>query len=85
MITLIHGEDTLSSYKRLTELIEVSKTAQLEIVVKDASELDLAQLRQDTSIVNLFGVKNCLVIKLSSQVPSQRLFFTNPKNSPRPS
>ncbi|HBC44714.1 MAG: hypothetical protein UX08_C0002G0019 [Candidatus Collierbacteria bacterium GW2011_GWB1_45_35] len=63
MITLIHGEDTLSSYKRLTELIEVSKTAQLEIVVKDASELDLAQLRQDTSIVNLFGVKNCLVIK----------------------
>ncbi len=63
MITIIHGEDSLNSYKRLTELIEASKTAQLEVVVKDASEVDLAQLRQDTGVVNLFGVRNCLVIK----------------------
>lgn len=63
MITLVHGEDSLSSYQRLSELIETTKGRGLEIIIKDASELSLATLRQESEGSDLFGAKNCLVIK----------------------
>lgn len=60
---IIHGEDSLSSYRRLGEIIETSKSRNLAVIVKEGSDLDLASLRQDTSSTDLFGVSNCLVIK----------------------
>ncbi len=63
MITLVHGEDSLSSYQRLSELIEVAKGQGLEIIIKDASELSIATLRQESEGRDLFGARNCLVIK----------------------
>lgn len=63
MITIVHGEDSLNSYKRLSELIEIAKERDLAIVVKEASELDLATLHQESGGGDLFGAKNCLIIK----------------------
>lgn len=63
MMTIIHGEDSLNSYKRLSELIENYKFKNIEVIVKDAGDLDVGTLRQETGSVDLFGTSNCLVIK----------------------
>ncbi len=63
MITIVHGEDTLSSYKRLSELVEQYKAKNIDVSIKDAGELDVATLRQETGSTDLFGTSNCLVIK----------------------
>lgn len=63
MITIIQGEDSLNSYKRLSELIEIAKSKGLEIIIKEASELDLATLHQESGGSDLFGLRNCLIIK----------------------
>ena len=71
---IIHGEDIVSSYKRLTEVIDTYKKEGLEIVIKEASELDPTNLRQETSATNLFGTSKCLIIKnlLSSGKAKQK-------------
>lgn len=63
MIIIVHGEDSLNSYKRLAELIEIAKSSGLETIIKEASELDMATLRQESGGSDLFGAKNCLIIK----------------------
>lgn len=63
MITIIYGEDSLNSYKRLTDLIEIYKTRNLGVIIKDVGELDPASLRQETSSADLFGASSCFVIK----------------------
>ncbi len=60
---IIHGEDIVSSYKKLTEVISECKKNQLEVIIKDAHELDPTSLRQESSATNLFGTTKCLVIK----------------------
>lgn len=60
---IIHGEDIVSSYKKLTEVIESFKKNQIEVVIKEAQELDPTALRQESSSANLFGISKCLVIK----------------------
>lgn len=63
MITLVHGEDTLNSYQRLSELITTAKEQGLEVIIKDASEITMTTLRQESVGNDLFGARNCLVIK----------------------
>lgn len=63
MITLIHGEDTLTSYRRFTEFVDACKAQNLEVIFKDAGELDLASLRQETGAGDLFGSRRCLVLR----------------------
>lgn len=63
MITIIHGEDTLSSYRRFTETIEGLRSNGLRLIIKDAGEIDQATLRQETGAVDLFGGSSCLAIK----------------------
>ncbi|HCQ31063.1 TPA: hypothetical protein DIU27_01600 [Candidatus Collierbacteria bacterium] len=60
---IIHGEDTTSSYKRLSEIIDSFKKNQIEVVIKDATELDSTTLRQESQPTNLFGYSKCLIIK----------------------
>lgn len=60
---IIHGEDSLNSYQRLSELIEMAKSRGLEIIIKEASELDPATLHQESGGSDLFGIRNCLIIK----------------------
>lgn len=60
---IIHGEDSLNSYQRLSELIELAKSRGLEIIIKEASELDPATLHQESGGSDLFGIRNCLIIK----------------------
>lgn len=60
---IIHGDDSLSSYKRLSELLENRKGQGLEIIVKDGAELDLATLHQEVGGEDLFGGESVLVIK----------------------
>lgn len=63
MITIVHGEDNLSSYKRLSELIENYNSKNIEVIVKDSADMDVGTLRQETGQSDLFGTSNCLVIK----------------------
>jgi DNA polymerase III delta subunit len=63
MITIIHGDDTLGSYQRLGELITEAKNKNLEVVQRDAGEINATTLRQETSATDLFGTSTCLVIK----------------------
>jgi hypothetical protein len=37
---IIHGEDTATSYKKLTDLIESLRLQQVEVIIKDVSDLD---------------------------------------------
>ncbi len=60
---IIHGEDIVSSYKKLTEVIENFKKDRIEIIIKEAQELDPTNLRQESGSTNLFGTTKCLVIK----------------------
>lgn len=60
---IIHGDDSLSSYKRLSDLLESRKSQGIEVIVKDGTELDLATLHQEVGAENLFGGKSVLVIK----------------------
>lgn len=65
---IIHGEDSVSSYKKLNQLIQGFKTAGKEVLVSDAQTLDITTLRQMSS-ESLFGGDKVLVIKnlLSNQ------------------
>ena len=63
MITIVHGEDSLTSYKRLSQIIDDYKNRQIGFSVKDAGELDVTSLRQETGSIDLFGTKQLLVIK----------------------
>ncbi len=60
---IIHGEDTASSYKRLTEVIDSFKSDSFEVIIKDGSDLDPTGLRQEMQPSNLFGTEKCLIIK----------------------
>jgi len=60
---VIHGEDNSLSYKRLIALTEEYKKQQLEIVIHEASELDITTFRQEISNTGLFGISKCIVIK----------------------
>lgn len=60
---IIHGEDTASSYKRLTEIIDSFHNNQIEVVISEATELNPTTLRQESESVNLFGNSKCLIIK----------------------
>ena len=60
---IIHGEDTASSYKRLSEIIDSFKNSQVEVVVYEVTELNPTTLRQESESTNLFGNSKCLVIK----------------------
>lgn len=63
MITLIHGDDTLASYQRLSERISQCRHQGLAVITRDASELNTATLRQEAGATDLFGARSCLVIK----------------------
>lgn len=60
---ILHGEDTTTSYRKLSELIEKYKNRGIEVIIKDAGELDPTGLRQLTQTTDLFGSTRCLVIK----------------------
>lgn len=59
---LIHGEDKVSSYRRLTELTDAYKAKQIEVVSYDPQDLDITTLRQELS-TGLFGASKCFIIK----------------------
>jgi len=71
---IIHGEDTVTSYNKLTQAIDLFKSKGLEVAIKDAVEIDPTSLRQETQTTNLFGDSKCLVIKnlLSGNKARQR-------------
>ncbi len=65
---IFHGDDGITSYQKLSELIENYKASGREVVYLDGPTLDPTHLRQLTS-VGLFGSDKVLVIKnlLSNQ------------------
>lgn len=60
---ILHGEDANKSYERLTQITEELKSKQFEIVMNDATEIDITDLRQEIGSSNLFGSSKCFVIK----------------------
>jgi len=60
---IIHGDDTVSSYRRLSEIINTLKNSHDDFIIKDASDLNVTDLRQATQPTNLFGHKQNLIIK----------------------
>lgn len=61
-MVIIHGEDKVSSYKRLMELSEGYKSRGVELVTFDPQDLDITTLRQELSS-GLFGLSKCFIIK----------------------
>lgn len=60
---ILHGEDASKSYARLTSLIEELKIKQFEIVIREAAEIDITNLRQEITSSGLFSTPKCFVIK----------------------
>lgn len=60
---IIHGEDTITSYSKLSQAIVSFKNRGIEVVIKEATEVDPASLRQEAQSTNLFGDSKCLIIK----------------------
>ena len=46
---IIHGEDKVSSYKRLSEIIDSFRKRQFEIIFFDSQDLDITTLSQASS------------------------------------
>ena len=63
MMIILHGEDAIKSYDRLTVLTGELKSKQVEVVTQDAEEIDITQLRQELGSSGLFGSSKCFVIK----------------------
>ncbi|HOX95954.1 MAG TPA: hypothetical protein PLI45_01095 [Candidatus Woesebacteria bacterium] len=63
MITILHGEDVQKSYQRLFSLTDQLKLHDFEILVHEASEIDITGLRQEIGSYGLFGSSKCFVIK----------------------
>ncbi|TRZ48066.1 hypothetical protein D4S03_10410 [bacterium] len=63
MITILHGEDAIKSYGRLSVLTGELKSKQVEVVTEDAEEIDITKLRQELGSSGLFGSSKCFVIK----------------------
>lgn len=61
-MVIIHGEDKVSSYKRLIELSDSYKQNQIEVISYDPQDLDITTLRQELSS-GLFGTSKCFIIK----------------------
>lgn len=59
---IIHGDDKVTSYKRLIEITDSYKQKQMEVVSYDPQDLDITTLRQEMSS-GLFGVTKCFVFK----------------------
>jgi DNA polymerase III delta subunit len=60
---ILHGEDANKSYLRLTALIEERRSKQIEVVIEDASDLDITNLRQEIGSFSLFNSAKCIVIR----------------------
>lgn len=60
---IIHGEDTVSSYRKLTELIDSAKNSGVEIISRDVTELNPTSLRQELASTDLFGTGKIIVVK----------------------
>ncbi len=60
---ILHGEDANKSYGRLVVLTDELKSQQIEVIIHDASELEITQLRQEIGSSGLFGSDKCFVIK----------------------
>lgn len=60
---IIHGEDTLKSYSRLSSIIDERKASDIEVVVLDAGNLEITALRQILGSTGLFPSSRSLVIK----------------------
>lgn len=60
---IIHGEDVIKSYGRLTVLTEELKLKQVEVVTHDVLEIDITELRQEIGSTGLFASSKCFVIK----------------------
>jgi DNA polymerase III delta subunit len=59
---IIHGDDKVTSYRRLTEISNTYRDRQIEIIIYDPQDLDITTMRQELSS-GLFGVSKCLIIK----------------------
>ena len=59
---ILHGEDTVRSYQRLSQLIELCQKRG-EVIIYDYQDLTPSLLRQETGSSSLFSAQKCLVIK----------------------
>lgn len=72
-MTIIHGENTSLSRKKLQELIDQAKNAQVGITRLEASKLTLAQLNDALGSSDLFGGEQLFIIEeLHSLLTSTR-------------
>lgn len=60
---ILHGEDTVKSYARLAILTQELKSRNVEIIIQDASDIDITYLRQEMGSKSLFENQKCFVIK----------------------
>lgn len=63
MITIIYGEDANKSYERLIAITDNLRSKQFEIIIKDAQEIEITNLRQEIGSSGLFESSKCFVIK----------------------
>lgn len=60
---IIHGEDSLKSYPRLTSIVDQRRQDGFDVSIHEAGDLDITDLRQFLNSTGLFSTKRCLVLK----------------------
>lgn len=60
---IIHGDDTISSYRKFSSLLENFSSTQKNYRLREAGDLDITSLRQEMGEANLFGESETLIIK----------------------
>ncbi len=72
MIIILHGENTIKSRDRLTQLVTDLKVKNQEIIRLEAKKLDLPQLEEMLLKNNLFGNQEVLIIEELHSLPKSK-------------
>ncbi|MCC6710966.1 MAG: hypothetical protein IT416_01285 [Candidatus Pacebacteria bacterium] len=72
MIIILHGENTIKSRDRLTQLVTDLKVKNQEIIRLEAKKLDLPQLDEMLLKNNLFGNQEVLIIEELHSLPKSK-------------
>jgi DNA polymerase III delta subunit len=72
MIIILHGENTIKSRARLTQLVNDLKVKNQEIIRLEAKKLELAQLEETLLKNSLFGNQETLIIEELHSLPKSK-------------
>ena len=92
MLTIIHGDNQITSRQALVDEIVQAKNAGLEVITLEANKLELGKLQQTLSSQSLFGQEKLIIIETLHSLPTSKrkkspieliITTTNQPNSPQ--